>query len=234
MNAARGSAVSLLVLVLTSAGAWAEDLAVLTVGFGEAPSALLEASVRRAATSGEVTPLENGVAAARVAERYGQPTGVDLGWVTAEVERGEEAYYTMHYAEGAEPFETDEWRAAQAALVDLAANPELAVAVRRGLMARGRSHFYAEDRERTAAAVRDAVALFPEWIPEADWYLAALSRRRERRSRPLGWCSWPASASASKVAQTCLHGPPEANRGHSQKVCRMRSEATCDQSTPTA
>ena len=173
MHAARLVAVVMLAVVWAGASrsAVAEELAVLVVEYGQGVSPLLEATVRRAAgATGEHQPLEAGVAAARVAERFGVAAGVDRAWVEAEAERGEEAYYAMSYADAAAVFESTEWLQAQAALVDLAEDPTLAEAVRRGLMARGRAYYYAEDRAATEAAIRDAVALFPEWIPETDWY----------------------------------------------------------------
>jgi hypothetical protein len=148
----------------------AEELAILTVSYGEEVSPLLEATVRRAAAALGHTAIEVGVAAGRVAERYRPPEGIDRAWLFAEVERGEELYYAMSYAAAQEVFESPEWLAAQSAVVEMALDPAFSDAVRRGLMARGRAAFYAGDGEATEAAIRDAVVLFPEWIPPTEWY----------------------------------------------------------------
>jgi hypothetical protein len=171
-RAGLGEHVILAVIVIGLFGsAHAGEVAVLAVDYGGDVSPLLERAVARAvATSSGREPLEAGVAAARVAERYRGPAGVDEGWVDAEVERGEELYYAMAYGDAAAVFEAPAWRDLQSAVVDMALEPNLAVAVRRGLMARVRARFYSGDAEATEAAIREAVVLFPEWLPETDWY----------------------------------------------------------------
>ncbi len=154
-----------------SAAAGADEIAVLTVGFGEEPAALLGASVRRAAAGLDaVVATDQQDVDARVAARYAEPTGVDGDWVTLVALRGEEAYYAMNYGAAAAVFETDDWRAVQGAIVDMALEPSLAESVRRSLMIRAAARFYSEESAQTEAAIREVVTLFPEWSPDIDWY----------------------------------------------------------------
>jgi hypothetical protein len=170
----RAALILAVVLISTALGrpdaAVAAEVAVLPVSYGDDVSPLLEAIVRRALSARGEAPLEAGVTTARVAERYGLPQGIDRTWVEAQAERGEELYYAMSYSAAQQVFTTPEWLSAQGAVVDMALDPALGEAVRRGLMARGRAAFYAADGAATEAALREAVVLFPEWIPPTEWY----------------------------------------------------------------
>ena len=146
---------------------------VVDFGFGLAEQEAQ--TVRQAlAAEGEIEVVDPEDVAEHIADRYLTPVGIAREDVVAVVSSGEESYYVNDFASAIETLSGREFRWYVSMIADMSADPELALWIRRGLMAQARSEFYGlEDEDaqvETTETIWDSLRVFPTWLPDTSWY----------------------------------------------------------------
>lgn len=163
-------------IILTSALfaplALAQDtVAVVPIDLGAGlPTAESEQVWNALEERGDIAIIAADLVAERLDYRYGYPVGANLEWINYQVSEGEDAYYEMRYDDSIATFSSAEFREALEAIIDMGQDPEIAMALRRGLMAQARSEFYSGELDAAEETIRESLRLFPTWVPTTDWY----------------------------------------------------------------
>lgn len=164
-----------LLLPVASAAMAQSTVLVHVVDFGRGLAEQEAQTVRQVlAAEGGVEVVDSEEAAEHIADRYLVPVGIALEDVVGVVSTGEESYYVNDFTAAIETLSGREFRWYVSKIADMSADPELALWVRRGLMAQARSEFYGlEDEDalvETTGTIWDSLRVFPTWLPDTSWY----------------------------------------------------------------
>ena len=173
---ALSAAVCVVLLLPVASAAMAQSTVLVhVVDFGRGLAEQEAQTVRQVlAGEGGVEVADPQEAAEQIADRYLIPVGIALEDVVGVVSTGEESYYVNNFTAAIETLSGREFRWTVSKIADMSADPELALWVRRGLMAQARSEFYGlEDADalvETTATIWDSLRVFPTWLPDTSWY----------------------------------------------------------------
>lgn len=177
-------AIAIFVITLLSAGdALADEpFAVLVVDTGRQGDieALAERVEADLLSRPRVTLVDDLTARQSLEVAYELFENISLDWVRSVVQQGEEAYLQMTYDEAIELLTREVLVDSRQAITDLSFNPELALLIRRGIMALARTYTYSDQPAQADEAFLESLRLFPLWEATTDWYQPEIVERYEQ------------------------------------------------------
>lgn len=158
--------------LIPSAAKAQQSATVLSVSYAETESAqdLAENLTEVLSEQGALAVRTAPDLQAALRARGGELRGIDLQVFTDLLDVGEAAFYEMHFEESLDHLSSVAVQDAAGAYLDMAAEPELAEAVRRALLARARTAWALYGEAAAEEGIRQSLRLFPTYIASTDLY----------------------------------------------------------------
>ena len=148
------------------------SVAVLPAAYGEGavPEEWVDAIVMQLHAQADLLAFDRDEAMNFMLWRFPEPEQIDLQIFLGLLEAGEDAFFEMHYEESYDHLSSEAVQAASRAYVAMGADPELADAVRRALLAKARTALSLHGEAAAEEAIRENLTLFPSYVATTDYY----------------------------------------------------------------